>query len=103
MNHLELIVKDGTVKIPSLFMFKNIIYLDAFLEHAKTMNCTVIFENEGIELPPHWEDIEVRFLFYIYRSMIMNPNIANSYLRYLGNIDKMSWENCDNEGTFYGK
>lgn len=96
MNHLEFIVKDGTVRIPSIFMFEDILELEAFIIHAKKMNCTVVFENEGFELLPHWENTDARFSFYVYRSMISNPNLGNSYLRYLGNPDKMSWDNVKN-------
>ena len=95
MNHSEFIVKDGTVKIPSIFMFKGILELESFLAHAKKMNCTVVFENEGFELSPHWENTDARFVFYVYRSMVSNRNIGNAYLRYLGNIDKMTWDKVE--------
>lgn len=95
MNHLEYIVKDGTVKIPSIFMFDDILELESFLNHAKKMNCTIVFVNEEFELPPHWENMDVRFLYYNYRSLVSSPNLRNSYLRYLGNIDKMNWDNIN--------
>lgn len=88
--HLDLIVKDGTVTIPSIFMFEDWIDIDTFLAHARKMNCTVIFENEKIEVVPNDNESSVKI--GIYRTIIAHKEIVNAYLRYLGNIDKMNWE-----------
>lgn len=91
MSHLELIVKDGTVTIPSIFMFEDWVDIDPFLNHARKMNCTVIFENENIKVAPndnHTSSAKIG----IYRTVIAEREIVNAYLRYLGNIDKMSWD-----------
>ena len=90
-SHLDIIVKDGTVTIPSIFMFEDWIDIDPFLTHARKMNCTVIFENEKIEVVPN--DNESIIKIGIFKTIIANKEIANAYLRYLGNIDKMRWEN----------
>lgn len=90
MNHLDIIVKDGTVSIPSIFMFDDYLYLKQFLDHARKMNCTVVFENENVEVKPTIDDS--RFKMYVYEQMVGNREIGNAYVRYLGNIDKMSWD-----------
>ena len=92
MNHLEHIVKDGTVTIPSIFMFEDWIDIEPFISHARKMNCTVVFENENITVEPN--DYEkVRMKIGVFKTMIAEREIGNAYLRYLGNIDKMGWEN----------
>ena len=88
--HLELIVKDGKVTIPSIFMFEDYLDVTQFLDHARKMNCIVIFENENVEVNPITDDS--RFKIYIYSQMVGHREIGNAYLRYLGNIDKMSWD-----------
>ena len=92
MNYLEFIVKDGTVTIPSIFMFEDFLDLEQFLNYAKKANCVVVFENESLKMPPQWENTDVRFLYYVYRSMIQNKNIGDAYVRYLSSPDKMSWD-----------
>jgi hypothetical protein len=92
MDHLELIVKDGEVRIPSIFMFDNSRELEQFLESAKKMDCSVVFENENIEVLPNKDDGIVCAIIAIYKPIIDNHEIGNAYLRYLGNIDKMSWD-----------
>ena len=85
MDHLELIVKNGTVKIPSIFLFQYFEDVTIFLNHAKKENCTVIFENEGLTGKPG-----------IFSSIIACREIGNAYVRFVGNIDKMSWDNASN-------
>lgn len=94
-SHLDVIVKDGTVKIPSIFMFEDWVDIDTFLNHARKMNCTVIFENEKIEFVPH--DNESNVIIGMYRTIIARKEIVNAYLRYLGNIDKMGWDEIKRE------
>ena len=91
-SHLEIIAKDGTVTIPSIFMFEDWVMIDPFFSHAKKMNCTVILENENLIVKQ--DDYEsVRLKIDIFRTIISYREIGNAYLRYLGNIDKMSWDN----------
>lgn len=97
MNHLELIVKNGTVRIPSIFMFEHFEDVTIFLNRAKEADCTVIFENENVEVAPNNDDFGVRTKIHIYSAMIANRELGNAYLRYLGNIDKMSWDNARGE------
>lgn len=91
MNHLDIIVKDGTVSIPSIFMFEDWIDIDPFLSHARKMNCTVIFENENLTvLPTDYES--VRRHIEIFRTIISYREIGNAYVRYLGSPNKMGWD-----------
>ena len=92
-SHAELIIKDGTVTIPSIFMFEDYLEVTQFLSHARKMNCTVIFENENVEVNPNNDDS--RFKMYIYTQMVGCRELGNAYLRYLGNIDKMSWDKVE--------
>lgn len=88
--HLNLIMQNGEVKIPSIFMFENSRVYTKFLECARHMNCVVVFENENLVVD-HSSDY-YRFKLYAYEQMLDNRDIGNAYLRYLGNIDKMNWD-----------
>ena len=92
MNQVELIVKDGTVTIPSIFMFEYFDEATTFIRHAKKMNCTIIFENENITIYPDKDDSDYRYKLYAYSAIIANREAGNAYCRYLGNLKKMSWE-----------
>ena len=70
-------------------MFENSIELRKFLDYARDMNCVIAFENENLVVD-HTSDY-YRFKLYAYEQMLDNRDIGNAYLRYLGNIDKMSW------------
>lgn len=93
--HLELIAKDGTVKIPSIFMFKYADEVTTFIRHAKKMNCTIVFENEDITISPDKDDSEYRYKLYAYSSIIAYREAGNAYCRYLGSLDKMSWDKIE--------
>ena len=88
-SHVDIIVKDGVVAIPSIFMFEDWVDLDTFLNHAKKMNCIVVFENEDIEVVPNSNASNLKI--GIYKTIIADREIGNAYLRYLGNIDRMKW------------
>lgn len=92
MKHSDLIEKDGTVRIPSIFMFENSRDLTDFLDRSGEANCKVIFENENITVRPDVDDGIVCATIAIYKPIIDNREIGNAYLRYLGNINKMSWD-----------
>lgn len=92
MNHLDIIVKDGKVTIPSIFMFEHFDEVWELINHARKMNCTLIFANENFEIAPSSDDNYTRFKVYAYTTIISNREIGNAYVRYLGSPDKMSWE-----------
>lgn len=89
-SHFDIIVNDGTVRIPSIFMFEDWVDLDLFLARARQMNCTVTFENEEIVVDPNNNDSSIKI--GIYKTIIAHKEIVKAYLRYLGNIDEMSWD-----------
>ena len=92
MNHLELIVKDGTVRIPSIFMFEDWVDIDPFIQHAMKMNCTVIFENERITVKPD-DYVDAMRTIGIFKMIVSYREIGNAYVRYLGSPNEMSWDN----------
>lgn len=92
MNYLEFIIKDGTVTIPSIFMFEYSDEVTNFIRQAQKMNCTVRFENEDIEITPEDNYTDYRYYLFAYNSIISNREIGNAYVRYLGSPDKMSWD-----------
>ena len=92
MNHLDLIVKDGTVTIPSIFMFEHYDEVVGFVDEARKQNCTVVFENEREKITSEMDDSTLRYKLLKYVS-IMSTDVGKSYLRYLADIDKMSWDN----------
>ena len=94
-NHLDLIVKNGTVKIPSIFLFQYFDDVTRFLNHAKKQNCTVIFENEDLTVAPNENDAGIRAKINIFATIIACREIGNAYVRFVGNIDQMSWDNAE--------
>lgn len=92
MNHLELIVKDGTINIPSIFMFEHYDEVVAFVEYARKQNCVVVFKNERERISPEMSDTDVRYKLLKYSSIIINHDVGNAYLRYLADLDKMKWD-----------
>mgnify|MGYP003313121726 CR=1 FL=1 len=91
MNHLDLIVKDGTITIPSIFMFEDWIDIDPFIRQARKMNCTVIFENENLIVNPNDYESARRHIG-IFTTIISYREIGNAYVRYLGSPNKMTWD-----------
>ena len=90
--HFTLIKENGTITIPSVFMFKEgCKELFPFLAACSEHNCTVYFENEDITVEPKSELMN-QVVLTTYMSLVEVPKIANDYLSYLSNIDSMSWE-----------
>lgn len=91
--HFELIVPDGKITIPSLFMFKGgCEELFPFLLACREMRCVVEFENEQIIVDYNGENKTVQdFVLSIYAHIAEHPKIAEDYIRYLSNLDKMNW------------
>ena len=73
-------------------MFKGgCIELFPFLAACSAMNCVVIFDNEDITIKPNDDDSMQKVILSIYACIAEQPKIANDYIRYLANIDKMNW------------
>lgn len=92
MNYLELIVKDGTVRVPSIFMFGHYDEVVGFVDRALKQNCTVVFENERETFTSEMNDSDVRYKLLKYAAIISNREVGNAYLRYIGDIDRMTWD-----------
>lgn len=90
--HFNLIRENGTITIPSVFMFKGGCQeLFSFLAACAEYNCTVFFNNEDIEVSPSY-DTAIQLKLITYMSIVESPKIANDYMRFLNNFDSMRWE-----------
>lgn len=98
-NHLNILVKDGTVKIPSVFMFDDFLAITSFLTHARKMNCTIVFENENLTMTPQNDDTYARSKMDIYSVMLGTREFGDAYARYLNKKDQMSWDKVCNGGN----
>lgn len=91
--HFDVIKENGKIIIPSIFMFKGGCQeLFPFLLACREMKCVVEFENEQIIVDYSNENKTVQdFVLSIYAHIAEYPKIAEDYIRYLRNIDKMNW------------
>ncbi len=90
--HANIIRDNETIHIDSIFMFTGgAVELFSFLCVCKHRNCTVVFDNEDITVPPKHDTLSSAILT-LYISLRENPKPAEDYLRYLTNYDKMKWE-----------
>lgn len=94
--HGELIVENGIITIPSIFMFETITQVQSFLHSCKMLNCTVNFKNEGLTATP---DNEVKTVYYLagYGGIMAHPKFAEDYIQYLFHKNDMTWENVRRE------
>lgn len=91
MPHSEIVVPNGMVEIPSIFMFRGgAEELFPFLYACKEQNCTVYFKNEDITVLPD-SDAYKNVMLSIYATIAMVPDIPCQYARYMMNLDKMKW------------
>ena len=89
--HKEVIVKDGHITIPSIFMFdRDVLGMKLFIDCCRDMNCTVTFENEKLTVAPQY-DSDVNRQVMVYASIIASPKFAFDYIRYLQDANEMSW------------
>lgn len=87
----DIVVRDGTVHIPSIFMFKGGPEdLFPFLYECQIESCTVVFDNENITVYPKSDSYQ-NVTLSLYSWLGSNPKIFNEYSRYMLNIDKMKW------------
>lgn len=92
--HGELIVENGSITIPSIFMFTAITEMQDFLRSCKMLNCTVYFENENITVTPVDDGIMAARLVS-YGSVINFPKSVEDYINYLFHKDRMTWDNVN--------
>lgn len=97
LPHVDIIVENGEVHIPSIFMFKEgCDELFSFLFACRETNCTVVFDNENLKVVPGEEGLAQNIMLSMYAYIAVSPTIVENYMRYLLNIDKMNWEACEN-------
>ena len=82
--HGELIKENETVTLFSVFDFAGgAEELFPFLYGCKQLNCTVVFENEGVTVL-HDGDYGIQnLLLSIYASVAQEPKIVKDYIDYL--------------------
>lgn len=92
-SHFDLIVKNGKIEIPSIFMFKNQnLELYEFLTQCRKMKCSIHFKNEDLFYDANNPYSPDNTLINIYQLVITDKNILKNYLNYLQNIDNMTWD-----------
>lgn len=94
--HFDLIKENEVITIPSIFMFANNDEFYPFLAACRSYECTVFFENESLMISPK-DDVEKTLEVLCYTMVMSCRKIGDDYLRYLSNIDKMTWNRWENE------
>ena len=91
--HGEVIKKDSTVVIPSIFMFKGGAgECYPFLKMSGDKNCIVHFKKENLTINPDRQD-DIEYLkLLIYLAIAGSHEFGDDFIRYLNNMEKMSWE-----------
>ena len=91
--HFDLIVKDGYIEIPSIFMFEGgqeEYY--SFLHACKQLNCTVRFVNENIIKKPSESSAYEQITEALYLQIAQSQQMIKEYINYLIHKDEMSWD-----------
>ncbi len=82
--HGELIKENETVTLFSVFDFAGgAEELFPFLYGCKQLNCTVVFENEGVTVRPDGDDGAQNLLLSFYAAVAKEPKIVKDYINYL--------------------
>ena len=91
--YMENVPENGNVKIESLYAFKDISELYAFLYGCQAKNTSVLFVNEGVCIPAKDEEegpfpgASWKTRLLIYEAIKIEPRIAESYIRYRDEIE----------------
>ena len=96
--HGELIIENGSITIPSIFMFSSAIEMQDFVHSCKMLNCTVYFVNERITIIPE-DNGNMSARLAGYGAIIAKPEIAREYMTYLFYKDEMSWDDVEKDGV----
>lgn len=91
LPHGDIIIPNGEITIPSIFMFNGADDLYSFLYGCEKSNCKVRFENEGIDVLPNEDSVTKSLRLLGYVTVMSCREIGNDYIRYLANLDKMNW------------
>ena len=91
--HFNLIIEDGYIEIPSIFMFEGgqeEYY--PFLHACERLNCTVRFANEDIVKKPNESDISQQLKEMFYFQIARSPQIVEQYINFLFHRKEMNWD-----------
>lgn len=89
--HCELIVPGGHLTLRSIYQFKNADEVYAFLHGCHLAKCSVCFQNEDI-LQNQAGDMNVPDIaIAVYMGLKDNPNLVESYLRFLVKCSREEW------------
>ena len=103
LPHGYVIVPNGKIKIPSIFMFNGADDLYPFLHGCTKSNCKVYFENEDIEISPNDDTTGMTLKLLCYVTLMSCRKVGGDYIRYLANLDKMKWVQGEHEAIFKGE
>lgn len=93
LPHFDLVVENGKITIPSVFMFSGgAEELFSFLFACEKLNCTVVFENEKITVTPDRDDTYTKLRLSLYADVAKGSKVVNDYLKYLSHIENMTWD-----------
>lgn len=91
VSHLDLIVQDGCITIPSIFMFSDPTELLLYLDYCRNKNCVVYFENEDMRVEPNYnKDTNIKLT--VYSGIINQPKFAFDYVKFLRDRNDMTWD-----------
>ena len=63
-----------------------------FLKMCRDNNCIVHFKNENLTISPDRQDDSVSLKLLIYLAIAGSHEFGDDFIRYLNNMEKMSWE-----------
>ena len=89
--HRELVVKDGRITIPSIYMLSDPTELKSLLDYCREMNCVVFFENEEFTVVPNY-DSNTNLTIMGYACIISKPKFAFDYVKFLKDRNDMTWD-----------
>lgn len=91
--HIDLIIENGSITLPSIFMFeKDATGLFLFINCCRENNCVVTFENENLTIDPKGRVSNTNMVLQGYMNIISNPKFAEDYIKYLFHKDDMTWD-----------
>lgn len=84
---MDRVVENGEVVFDSVFEFRSETELFPFLLGCRLQNCTVKFQNEGLEIQPRNLNVEENMRLIMYMAIKQDTHMVEEYLRYLMKAD----------------
>lgn len=91
LPHGNIIIPNGEITVPSIFMFEGTDDLYPFLYGCTKSNCKVHFENEDIDVLPNEDSTYKALRLLCYTTVMACRKVGDDYIKYLANLDKMKW------------